>query len=293
MSHPRRDLGTIQRWMQSVITNPAGVDAGLRSPAAQEEIDLAPDDLEQIVTRSKSLGALGRLDVYASAYYARLLECLEAEFPALVHALGDEAFAEFAVEYLQAYPSTSYTLSDLAARFPQYLEETRPTDEPEGSWPDFLIDLARLERTYAEVFDGRGTEDEEPLAPGVLASLSPEEFARARLVPAPCLRLLALRFPVHEYATAVRCGKEPDIPERASIWLVITRRDYVVRRVPVSEAQFALLGRLIEMPVAEAIAQSAASADMSADEYADSLRNWFTQWSRSRFFVRVEVDAAI
>src|ERR1700730_17054771 len=168
-SHRRelRQLAQIQRWLQDVITHPDRVEAGLSSPEAGAEVDHTPDRIEDVVEPSKRRTSIERLEVYANAYYARLLECLRDEFPALLHAAGEEVFDGLAFGYLQSYPSQSYTLSELSRRFAQYLEETRPRDEDEEggapSWPDFMIDLVRLERCYSEVFDGPGAERLTPL----------------------------------------------------------------------------------------------------------------------------------
>src|SRR5262249_43068317 len=104
------ELGRLQRWMQAVIMHPGGVEAGVGSPVARGEIDVPPQELERVVTRSRALSAADRMAVYSNAYVARLLECLREEYPTLVHALGREVFDEFAVGYLRAYPSRSYTL---------------------------------------------------------------------------------------------------------------------------------------------------------------------------------------
>src|SRR6516225_11362495 len=125
-NNPRRGLGQIQRWMQAAIMHPAGVAEGIASAEARGHIDVGPDEAESVVTRSRALTALDRLAIYGYAYYARLLECLREEFPVLKHALGAEVFDAFAAEYLQQYPSRSYTLLQLGANFPRFLAETRP-----------------------------------------------------------------------------------------------------------------------------------------------------------------------
>src|SRR5580692_2024723 len=217
-SHRRelRQLAQIQRWLQAIITHPDGVEAALSSSEARAEINVPPERIDDVVEPSKRRTSVERLEIYANAYYARLLECLRDEYPALLHAAGDEVFDGLAFGYLQAYPSQSYTLGDLSRRFAQYLEETRPTDEDEAdagagpSWPEFLIDLVRLERCYSDVFDGPGAERMSLLDAAALKDLSPEAWMQARLVTVPCLRLLPLRFPVHEYATAVREKQNPD-----------------------------------------------------------------------------------
>src|SRR6266404_6090912 len=238
-------LGQIQRWMQATIMHPVGVAEGVASEPSRSQIDVGPDDIETVVTRSRAQTALERLEIYSHAYYARLLECLREEFPVLKHALGEEVFDAFAVGYLQQYPSRSYTLFQLGANFPRYLAETRP-EASEGAdlpvdWPDFLIDLATLELTFNEVFDGPGVEGEDLLEAGQLQAVAPERLLEARLVSVPCLRLLALNYPVHRYFTAVRRHEDPLMPGPAATFLAVTRRRYVVRHYELSRPAYQLL----------------------------------------------------
>ncbi len=136
MTGQGRELDRLQRWMQSVITHPAGVEQGILGPDAQGDIKIPPAEIESIITRSQKLDSIGRLGVYANAYYARLLDCLRSEFPVLVQMLGQEIFDQFAFGYLQNYPSRSYTLARLGANFVTYLRQTRPdagSDGPSGA----------------------------------------------------------------------------------------------------------------------------------------------------------------
>lgn len=298
MRRRSHELDQVQRWMQAVIMHPEGVVSGIESATARSAIDVAPEGVEQVVTRSRNLTSIERLQVYANAYYARLLECLREEFPALAHALGEEAFDGFAFGYLQRYPSRSYTLAELARDFPQYLSETRPADEPMPSWPDFLIDLATVERTYSEVFSGPGIENQPALTPENLAAIPEECWPAARLTVAPCLRLLRLRYPVHEYISAVRHKEDADVPRPAATYLVVTRRDFVVRRFAVSQPEFELLSALAGgATIATATERIASSGPCSFDDpkagdvntLADRLRDWFQAWTVARLFVQVEV----
>lgn len=297
MTADRRDvrrLDQIQRWMQAVITHPDGVEAGIDSDAARTEVDVTSDRVEEMIEPSKRRTGIERLEVYANAYYARLLECLREEFPALLHAVGEEVFDGLTFGYLQAYPSTSYTLAELSRRIPQFLEETRPQDEEEGegpSWPDFMIDLAQLERTYSEVFDGPGAERQPRLTTEQILAVDPEDWPHARLVPVPCLRLMSLRFPVQEYATAVRKQEEAAIPEPSPTWLAISRIDYVVRRWSLAKTQFVLLESILAGETVgasiEKAAQTALDAGEDVEQLAASLREWFEEWSSAGFFERI------
>lgn len=283
----RRELGTVQRWMQAVITHPGGVRAGMAASEARREMAVGPDEVESVVTRSRALSGLDRLEIYARAYFARLLECLRAEFPVLARAMGEDLFDEFAVGYLERYPSRTYTLNRLGADFARYLAETRPPDE---DWPDLLIDLATLEWAVAEVFDGPGVEGQALLEVGGLTAIPVERWAEARLVPVPCLRVLALDHPVRAYYTALRDGKEAMPPDRSDSYMALTRRDYVVRIHDLAPPEYVLLNALLDgQPIGSAVGLVAESADPELDHLADDLRVWFGNWAAAGFFRAVEV----
>jgi len=291
-----RSLDVVQRWFQAVVTHPEGVQGGAASPEAQALIRLNRGELEAVVRRSRNLTAGERLSIYANAYYARLLECLGACFPVLKRALGDDVFDSFAFEYLQRYPSRSYTLDRLGESFARFLDETRPEREEGGEpsgvdWPDFLIDLATLEWTIAKVFDGPGVEGQSLLSPEALQAFPAERFSEARLEPVVCLRLLSFRYPVNAYFTAARQaaeGEEVPIPEPAAERVAILRRDFVVRRYPLTPPQHALLQAIQGgSTVREAIAAAAAASDLDDDALAAGLRSWFRFWSAEGFFQSV------
>jgi len=291
MGEPR-SLDVVQRWFQAVVTHPEGVRCGAASPEAQELIRLNRGELEAVVRRSRNLTAAERLSIYANAYYARLLECLGACFPVLKRALGDEVFDSFAFEYLQRYPSRSYTLDRLGENFARFLDETRPERETAGvDWPDFLVDLATLEWTIAKVFDGPGVEGQPLLTPEALQSFPAERFAETRLTPVVCLRLLFFRYPVNAYFTVARQaeeGEEIPIPEPADERVAILRRDFIVRRYPLNAAQYVLLERIhAGATVGEAITSAAAASELDDDALAAELRAWFRFWSAEGFFQSV------
>lgn len=294
---PRLDV--VQRWFHAVVTHPDGVGGGVESSEAQGLFRLGRGDLEQVVRRSTNLSAAERIGIYASAYYARLLECLRESFPVLARALGRDLFDEFTFEYLQRHPPRSYTLNRLGERFPQFLGEVRPDRPADGSappvgWPDFLVDLARLEWTIEQVFDGPGCERDRPLRGDEVRDLPPDRWADVRLVPTPCLTLLRFRYPVNGYYTAARrvLDGEDDVPVPAphDEYIVLNRRDYVVRRHEVDPVQFALLAAIRSgATLADAIADASAVSDAADARLAGHLRDWFAMWTAAGFFRAVEL----
>lgn len=295
MTSSAKPLRQLQAWMQSVLMHPGGVVEGMKSPVAREHLAVAPGDVESVITPSRNLSSVERLEIYARAYYARLLECLRAEFPVLAKAMGEDLFDQFTVDYLQRYPSHSYTLGELGSRFAGFLAETRPPAEhiDQPDWCDLLIDLARLEWTFNEVFDGPGVENQPPLDPSELQAIPQDRWAEIRLIPAPCLRLVQFRFPVGRYYRAIRDGDEATPPVAATTFLAITRRDFVCRHYELTRDEFDLLSALARGETLEqAIASLVANGDPpDTERLANRIHDWFRRWGREGFFLKAEVPS--
>lgn len=299
------EVNRLQRWFQAVVTHADGVEAGANSAEAQRWIQLRPRQIEKVITRSRALTAAERLAIYANAYHTRLLECLAEVFPMLKRTLGEEAFDGLAFGYLQQYPSRSYTLNELGRHFPRYLQQTRPAAEPPEpapanagaasdaaslpqDWPDFLIDLALLEWGIYEVFDGPGLEGQAPLGSDQLLDVPAEFWPEVRLEMAPCVQLLATRFPVNDYFTALRGatnGEPVPIPPSGPSYVALNRRQFIVRRYNLSRAEFELLRSIKEgRSIGEAIESAVLGADEDQDRLAASVQLWFCNWTAEGFF---------
>lgn len=289
MNEPQRDLKTLEHWLQAVVTNPGGVTGGLASAEARQYIDVSGEQIEEVLTRSHSLTAASRLAIYSHAYLARLQECLRAEFPILLHAFGEDLFTLFTLEYLKHYPSRSYTLNRLGENFPRYLAESRPdADAPPSereSWPDFIVDLARLERTFAEVFDGPGVEEQVILDRERLIRNPRKSLLKARLVSAVCFRLLAFNYPVGQYFEKARRKENPDLPDPANSYLAMTRRDYVVRIQELTESQYELLSALTAGSTLEQVATGQANQEV----FITKALTWLEDWADRGFFAAIEL----
>lgn len=203
------DLASLQQWMQEAVLDP-------RPPAG---------DVERYLTGSAHQTARQRLAVYRLGYRLRLLETMRGLYPVLCHLLGRELFDRFALDYLDACPSRSASLFRLGARFPGHLARSRPASD-QGPWPDLVVDVAAFEHISDEVLD------------------APETNGHADIAPAPFLRLMVARFPVHEYAAAVRHGEDPPPPAPRPVFLALTRRHHrIVTReldIPAYRALLAL-----------------------------------------------------
>lgn len=102
-----------------------------------------------------------RMRVYHHAYRARMGEVLREVFDKTWSFLGDDAFGQAVATYVARHPSTSPSLDDFGARFPDHVAALWPADADVG-------ELAWLDWAMRRVFDG---EDAEALEVGVLATL--------------------------------------------------------------------------------------------------------------------------
>lgn len=75
------ELERIQHWMQAVIMYPEGIVAGIDLPESRRVLEVAVDQVEDVICRYSAQSRIERLHVYANAYYATLLEVLASEFP--------------------------------------------------------------------------------------------------------------------------------------------------------------------------------------------------------------------
>ncbi len=263
-------LADMQQWMLGAIT---------RRPPDMPGLSI------DVLLPSQRLSVEERLRVYQSAYLVRLGECLRSEFPAVVAAVGDDTFNEFAVAYIERCPPGSYTLGELGRRFPEFLAELRPakTDE-HPDFGDFLVDLARYERTIAEVFDVEGPETDPLPSEQRLQVADAAAFAAGRIEFYPCVRLFRSDFPVHEYRSAVRRDETPSLPEPRIVPLLISRQEFIVRRWEVPAWQHAVLEQL---SAGKTVAESFTRLDArNAEELTpEAITAAFQEWT-SRQIIR-------
>ena len=199
------------------------------------------------------LSSFERLEIYNRQYWFRLIAAVSEDYPALNAILGPTRFDDLILKYLQQNPSMSFSLRDLGAKLPTWLDA-----HPEftGAHHDLAVDAARLEWAYIEAFDSASMP---PLEEAQLAALQPTTV----LVLQPHLQLLALRYAADEIVLAVHKNKtEVDIasnavverkssrrvhlpkPKRSPTYLVIHRYQGSVYYRPVDRGTFLLLSAI-------------------------------------------------
>lgn len=166
--------------------------------------DLAPAHL----FAAGSSDPLRRLQIYRHAYRSRLTDALAANFPALARALGDEAFAGLAAQYIDARPSRKPSIRWFGDGLGDYVGQHDVLSHPA------LRDLLRLEWAICCAFDAADA----PLATrDDLARLAPEAWPALRLELHSSVCLLDLDWNVEPIWQALtrdaETGVEQALPE--------------------------------------------------------------------------------
>jgi hypothetical protein len=126
-----------------------------------------------------------RLGIYSDGYCSRLIEALQANFPALAKLL-DEDFAALGTAYVRANDSTFRSIRYYGAGLADFLAE-----HADYAQAPILAELARWEWAMTEVFDAA---DEAPLAPSVFSQIEPSRWGDLQFRFHPSVRRLDLKW---------------------------------------------------------------------------------------------------
>ncbi|MEO8383661.1 MAG: DNA-binding domain-containing protein [Betaproteobacteria bacterium] len=164
------------------------------------------------------LDATGRLDVYANGYRLRLIEVLDADYPALRTLAGDDLFDQLATAYIKAHPSNFPNARWFGTHLPSFLA----TDPAFDSQP-VLAEMAAFEWAMSLAFDSA---DDAVLDIADLVSLPGESWPAMCFTVHSSVQRLELAWNVPVFWQAVTREDELPAPERSpetAAWIVWRR----------------------------------------------------------------------
>lgn len=277
------NLDSIERWLLAVVTHPDGAEGGLRCGEAMALAPQAVDDAESMVTRSASLTAMERLEVYANMYYWRLVDVMYEDLRATHRALGADEYVRLARAYLHAHPSRTYRLGLLSRGFADFLAE----EAEEVPHRRFVAELARLERALEEVFS---EEHEDPITTKELEAVPPDAWPGAVFLFVPALRLLSFEYPVNAYYQAHLDDEEPSIPDPEKSRVLVYRSEQSVWRSELSLPQFVVLSRLCGGDsFGEALEACTLLPGVDVEAIIADIGSWFRKWAGLGLISRIDV----
>jgi hypothetical protein len=246
------------------------------------------------ISPNDRLSSFERLEIYNRQYWFRLVSAVSEDFPTLKALLGTKRFDPLILAYLNENPSASWTLRDLGARLPGFLES-----HPEftGRRHRLAVDVARLEWAYVDAFDRK---HRTPLATEEAHAIGPE----STLFLQPNLQLLELHYPVDSLVLAVkRNAPETEIVSSAAnrhefrnrlrlpsmrqqrVWLAVHRFEDSVYYRRIGQETFLLLSALrSRASLSEAVTQAFEKTKLNAEEQANMLRESFAHASELGWF---------
>ena len=224
-------LREVQIEISGWIRAPEGIARALTDQDAvsrDSQSGAARERLESLIRGTPTLDAVGRLEIYANAYFHRILGVLTADFPALRGALGEEIFHDLVTSYLLVEPSRHPSLRYAGRRLPDFVSGHEATAGIRLQAP-WAGELASFEWARAEVFDAT---DKAVLARAELASLAPEGFASLRLGLGPWVALRAFEHPVDRLWRAAIRGEssDPEAPGTTTRMVVWRNNEQVLHR---------------------------------------------------------------
>ncbi|CAN0496028.1 unnamed protein product, partial [Phaeothamnion confervicola] len=112
-------LAQTQQWVQEFIVDPGSDEQAVQR--ASDNQGLPANAPELLFRPSLTLGALDRALIYRGQYLMRMNEALLTDYTVVADILGEARFEQLVSEYVQTYPSRSYTLNRLGDHFVKFM----------------------------------------------------------------------------------------------------------------------------------------------------------------------------
>ena len=289
------NLLELQRRMSEDVCRPLTPEFAMQQ--ITEDGDSMSDVSATYIKPNPQLSSFERLEIYNRQYWFRVIGAISEDFPSLAAFLGPARFDALVLAYLKENPSTSFTLRNLGANLPGWLE-VHP--EFASRRHALAVDIARLEWAYVESFDQNETL---PLTEADFIGLNGD----SRLDLQPHLRLLDLNYPVDEFVLAVhKVTPESDIMSNAvterkvsrrlqlpamrreKLYLAVHRFDFQIYYRRMRRESYRLLSALQRrQTLGEAIVVAFAGTRLTSKEQAELIQGCFAHAAELGWFCRL------
>ncbi len=283
---PASGLEALQRAITGALMKPLNAD---------ESMTLANRTVaEKFIRPNDRLTAFERLQIYNQQYWWRLLGALAEDFRGLRAVLGERKFDRLANAYLEAHPSTSWTLRNIGSKLTAFIEANPKLTHPRSA---LAIDVARVEWARVLAFD---EPSQKIISPEKMARTAPE---RLRLALQPYIVLLELSHPVDDFMSKLKRAEFSALSNAVSssekkrartfavrrsrkpVFLTVHRVDnsvYFKRHDP--EAHALLLALRGGATLGAACETAFTGSKDSPGKCVAKIREWFSRWAEFGWF---------
>jgi len=177
-----------------------------------------PSTIAEEVIAGGRISIEHRLHIYHNAYRARLLENLQDAYEKTWAYIGDEAFEETALAYIEVTPPNNRNLRWYGATFPDWLARQFAEDGD-------IAELAMLDWQLRQAFDAT---DATPIQADALSGLASSDWETLGFQLSPTLHISPLHFNSVGIWHALDQEQTPPVSDKLAkpSWLLIWRKGW-------------------------------------------------------------------
>jgi hypothetical protein len=269
------DLQTLQALLYRLITAPNGVVEGLQAEKVQV-------NLADVIRGDERLSAVEHLEIYANAYFYRLLDVLTEEYPATLAVLGEADFHNLVTGYLLDYPPTEPSVM-YAGRYLANFLGGHPFRERRA----YIADLARLERTVLEVFHRA---DAPALDAETMRAVPVADWPNLKMRAHPTVAILDFEWPVNELLREVENKIEWHEPAHTAVSIVVWRKGFEVYYRALERGERGALGLALESKLegtSFAMMCEAVAAEYLCGDAPAAINRLLARWLADGLLMRI------
>ncbi|MES2220301.1 MAG: DNA-binding domain-containing protein [Acidobacteriota bacterium] len=294
-----KGLQEIQHRMAKAVMQPLTAREQMRRRNPDGDSNAAEAD--QFIRPNDRLSSFERLEIYHRQYWFRLFSSFEEDFPGLQAVVGHKRFQALMRAYLEACPSTSFSLRNLGSRLVNWLEENPSWTEPHS---EMAIEMARLEWADIEAFDS-----------AVWPALTVDERSRigaeSQLNLQPHLRLIDAHYAIDDALIELRnqSGSRDTSSnnastghvskrtralremKRESVYIAVHRFEDTVYYRRLEAEDYRILSALRQgVALGDAIDNAFDGSSIPEDDRPEYLQSAFAYWTNMGWFCAPPVD---
>lgn len=278
-------LRELQAWMKWIITDPRGVDKALANPSPDvkkysSRYTSPNPSAHHLISKQPPITVANRLEIYAEAYFSRIVESMESDFPATAKILGEIDFQRLVANYLKEYPSSTPNVGEVGKKLSDFVVNYEELKEK-----PFIRDLIELEWLFVEAF--YSDEPGEVFDFTRLSYLTHEEIASHSVSIHPSIRIFKSTWPLESLwklrdKESTADFEEIKKSEKEEYYLLYRNKGFIEFEKMEYEKGIILSLLRDGLSLAEVIDRL---PPVGSEEASDNLTNWFNEWVALRIIV--------
>lgn len=263
-------LDEIQQLFSAAIRFPTGVSDFLAAADAETRRRFA-----EVFDETPALGRRARVDIYANAYFRRLLDALAASYPRLAELAGPAPFNDFVTDYLLACPPSEPDLRRAGDRLPAFVRT-----HPLGAELPMTAALADVEQALDRALD---CPDGERLERAELERLEPRAWPALGFSLSEPTRLVRVDVDIVEVARRLALGDRlgaREVPRApAPLVVLVGRRGHATYFRRLADAEATLLAAIAAgASFGEACAELAGAGTPLTEAGPQQVAGYLLRW---------------